>query len=214
MTSSFRSERVEHLAVAQVLLGEPTRTALAAFLTPRSLSEAARWLDKPLNTVKYQWQKLLKLGLLQPVDPQSTDFRHTRRYLARATSYFIPYELTPAEWPQEILELLHRDWETQLNKGLIRASQTALRERGLWGVQVVQSGSELLLEHAVWSAGDWNFTRPDAPAVLDLLTELQLDYADAKALQDELLKLISRYRKKGGSQVYLLRLGLTPVAGA
>lgn len=209
MVQEIRTEQVKHREVAGTLLDERRRTVLAAFLTPTTLSTAARHLNQPLNTVKYHLQKLLHLGLLGPVAVAEDEEAGPPKYVACATRFFVPYALTPAHWPQEMLELMHQGWERQLQAALLHSAQQEVEKRGLWGVQIVQSGDSLTLEHAVWSAG-WNFTHPDALAVLDVFDTLSLDYADAKAFQQELLRLVSRYRRKGGAQRHLLRLTLTP----
>lgn len=188
---------------AQLLLSSRSRRTLAAFLEARRLSEAAALLGQPLNTVKYHLKRLLEMGLVAatPDDP--------RQFQAVADSFFIPYEQLPAHWPEELLGLLHQDWEARLAHALVTQAERALNERGLWGVQVVRRSDELVFEHAVWHAS-WNFTREEAPAVLDLFDTLQLDYQDAKAFQQDLLELISQYRKKGGSQTHLIRVALAP----
>lgn len=209
MVQKIRTEQVTHRAVAEALLDERRRTVLAAFLRPTTVSAAARHLNRPLNTVKYHLQKLLHLGLLRLAAVAEGQEAGPTKYVACATHFFVPYALTSAHWPQEMLELVHQDWERQLQAALLHSAQQEVEKRGLWGVQIVQSGASLTLEHAVWSAG-WNFTHPDAPAVLDMFDTLSLDYADAKAFQQELLQLVSRYRRKGGAQAHLLRLTLTP----
>lgn len=189
-------------AAAQALLNAKSRRTLAAFLTPRSLSEAARDLDQPLNTVKYQLRRLLSCGLLLPEEGRPP------RYRAAQVQFFVPYELTSAHWPQEVLSELHLAWDNQLAGALLAAAEEGLIEHGLWGVQVVPRAQTLRVEHAVWHAAEWNFTAPDAPAILDAFDTLQLDYADAKRFQTELMQLIARYRALGGSQPHLLRLTL------
>ena len=37
-------------------------------------------------------------------------------------------------------------------------------------------------------------------------------YPDAKALQRELFALLLRYQRKGGSQRYVVRMGMAPIA--
>jgi hypothetical protein len=51
----------------------------------------------------------------------------------------------------------------------------------------------------------------DAPATVNLWSELTLDFADAKAMQHELFEVYKKYTKKTGGQRYLLRLGCVPI---
>lgn len=208
MEQTFRSssQQVTDTEVASALLDTRSRLVLSAFLTPTSLSAAARDLGRPLNTVKYQWQKLRRLGLLKMV----CDGRPPL-YQAEGESFFIPYELTPAHWPQDMLQLLHTEWNRRMDTALLSTAEDEARRHGVWGMQVRRQENALTLEHAAWSAG-WNFTRPQAPAVLDLLGELSLDFEQAKALQRDLLQLLAQYRRKPGSQPHLIRLTLTPAS--
>ena len=56
-------------------------------------------------------------------------------------------------------------------------------------------------------------TKPDDPAILSGFGFLELDFANAKALEKDLEALIKTYEKKQlkNAQSYIYRIGLTPV---
>ncbi len=201
-------------AQAAALLEQTTLLILAPFVkTERSASSVAAELEMPLNSLMYQIRRLLELELLCISRSESRAGRAIKYYQAVAKVFSIPYQLTPAETPEVLLMEETMPRQKRLIRHLVRASQEVLDQRGesVWGVQVALEADRLVVRNAVGPDSDWNFLDPTAPAILDYWAEdIQLEFADAKAMQAELCHLIERYRAKSGRRGYIIHAAMAP----
>ena len=210
-----RELRVETPEAARRLLEPATLKVLSPFVgRSRAASEVARELRVPLNTLLYQLNRLLEVGLIEVVGEVRRAGRAMKRYQAVADTFLLPYAVTPAETPEVLLAQEHAPRQAKLIQGLVRAAYNELGARGerVWGVRVGLEGGRLTVRNAIGPESSWNFLGASAPALVDLWAEdVTLDFAEAKALQKELCDLFGRYRAKKGQQSYIVRLGMAPL---
>lgn len=178
--------------------------------TARSVGEAAEATgDKP-NTVLRRAQRLVRLGLLEVAEVVPRRGRPVRRYRTTADVFFVPFEATGAETLEAVMAERDAYWERTLRRNVVRAR---LETMGTWGTRIYRDGrGRLQVQTAV--APDENVTLldPDLPAALSAWRDrLELDFADAKALQRELFELVQRYSRLRGAQRYVVHVGLAPV---
>lgn len=213
---SSRELRVTQPGNARALLEPATLEVLSPFVgRERTAAEVARKLEMPLNSLLYKVKALLALGLLEVSREERRAGRSVKHYRAIAEAFFLPYEVTPAETPEALLAQEHAPRQQRFVRALVQTAAELLDARGepVWGVQVGLEGGRLVVRNTIGPDSSWNFLDPDAPALVDLWAEdITLDFSDAKALQKELCDLLGRYRAKRGSQGYMVRLGLAPLA--
>ena len=183
----------------------------------RSLQQISDALGWPINTSKYQLERLCQAGLVICTRQEARAGRAIRFYRAIASQFFVPYAFTPAMNPATLLE---QEYAAKAKRFAYNLTATALKARAEqgefdWGVRFSLENGKVRQHAALEEAAHWNFLSDDDPALIDVWDEgLMLNREDAKALQLELCDLIGRYRAKGGDTPYTLRLGLTPEENA
>ena len=181
--------------------------------TERSLQQISDALEWPINTGKYQLERLCQAGLVTCTREEARAERAIRFYRAIAAQFFVPYAFTPAMNPATLLE---QEYAAKAKRFAHNLTMTALKARADqgefdWGVRFSLENGKIRQHAALEEAAHWNFLSDDDPAVIDVWDEgLMLSREDAKALQLELCQLIGCYRVKTGDGPYTLRLGLTP----
>lgn len=199
---------------ARLLLSAGTRAHLAPFLgEARSVSEVAAATGAKANTVLRRVQRFVAAGLLAVVAEQPRRGRPIRRYRAVADVFFVPFEASAAADLDAALAEREASVARLLRRSVVRARQDAI---GTWGTRIYRDDRGQVQVHmAVRPEADVAPLDPDGPAVLSAWRDgVTLDYADAKALQRELVALLERYEGKRGAQRYVLHLGLAPVAAS
>ncbi len=199
--------RIERQEIAS-LLADP---AILRFLAPfvgreSSASDAARVLDVSLNRLLYWLRRFEKLELVQLV---SSDSR-VKRYRSVADVFFVPFKATQLETAEAMLEQWNLVWQPIFYKNLVRSLSDLSTD---WGVRLEPSEDGLLsVSLANSPQNNWNYFDLDAPPFIDgWITNLYLDFEDAKALQREVLYLYLRYAAKGGKQRYMARVSFAPL---
>jgi hypothetical protein len=215
---------VVHDAVTQTVIHNPEAAALL-FQTKslellgvlveqeRSLQEMSDLLAWPLNTCKYQLERLCAVQLVHCTRKEPRAGRPIRYYQATDHTYFVPYVLTPAITPAILLEQEYLPKTKRFVENISRAALEArvARDGFHWGVRFSQVNGKMRQRAALEEVERWDFLAPHDPPLIDVWNEdLTLAPEDAKALQLELCALINHYRSKAGPRSYTLRLGLTP----
>lgn len=198
--------RIEREEIAS-LLADPT---VLRFLAPfvgreSSASEAARALDVSLNRLLYWLKRFEKLKLVQLV---SSDER-VKRYRSVADVFFVPFKATKLETAEAMLEQWNSVWQPIFYKNLVQS----LTDLSLdWGIRFETTEDGLLnVSLANSPQNNWNYFDSDAPPFIDgWVTNLYLDFEDAKALQREVLYLYLRYAAKSGKQRFMARVSFAP----
>lgn len=196
---------------ADVLTRPTTLHQLAPFLgRALSVTQAARETGAKPNTTLRRVQRFLKLGLLEVAAEAPRAGRATKLYRASAEVFFVPFEVTHAESLEAALAERDAYWERLLRRNVVRGRREAL---GNWGTRFYRDArGRLQVQTAVTPDVNATTLDPDACATLSLWRDqLQLDFADAKALQREMFALVQRYQKRTGAQRYVVRMGLAPV---
>lgn len=196
---------------AEALMDPARLRHLAPFLgRERSVGEAAAETGERPNTVLKRVQRLQALGLLVVARALPRRGRPVKLYRASADLFFVPFEATGAESLEAALAERDAYWERLLRGNVVRSRMEAL---GSWGTRIYRDArGRLQVQTAVTPEENATTLEDDAPAVLSAWRDsVMLDFADAKALQREMFDLLLRYTQKGGSQRYIVRLGLAPV---
>lgn len=194
---------------ARILANPDVAVFLKPFMRePTTTRRAAEEFKQPIQTMHYRVQQMLQAGLLEVVKTEARRGRPIKHYRATATAFRFPLDLVPPSLLLSLTENLF--WKSQLERGL----QKALGESPYASQMVVYLNGDGLL---IWGSslddlGEGAKTlKPQYPATLNLWTGgLRLDRADAKALQRELWELYERYAHRGGTEKYVMHLGLAP----
>ena len=210
---------IEHPETAALMFQPKSLELLSVLIeTERSLQQISDALEWPINTSKYQLERLCKAELVTCTREEARAGRPIRFYRAVASQFFVPYAFTPAMNPATLLE---QEYAAKAKRFAHNLTTTALKAREAqhelnsgefdWGVCFSLENGKIRQHAALEEAAHWNFLSDDDPALIDVWEEgLMLSREDAKALQLELCHLIGRYRAKTGDDLYTLRLGLTP----
>ncbi|MFC4638653.1 ArsR/SmtB family transcription factor [Deinococcus hohokamensis] len=211
MTGPFSgSVTVQDERAAQALLDPRTPRLLEAFWTaPRSVSDVASALGMSLDSLLYRVRRLEQLSLLQHTDTRERRGRPIKLYRAAAQAFFVPFEATPYETLEAYLAEVERDVAGFVRRNVARTLEATGAH---WGLRVAPGpDGHLQSKLAVCADHDWTMT-PEGPALLSFVyPALQLDFADAKALQAELMAVFSRYAGREGAGTYVCQMVLCPV---
>ena len=211
--------RIEDPRAAQVLANLEQLKYLRPFLSETlSASKAARAAGVRLDTMLYQIERLIALGLLLPTPVPSGSGRVVKTYRAIAEQFILPFTALQAETLLELFIQHDSLRRAELGRGLIQA---VVGEGGGWHVRVYRhpSGSldwEAAPDHdPSWRQED--LLKADAPAAWYTNATVSLTYQEAKALQLDLVRLYMTHIERAagsdqpGGARYTLQLGLVPL---
>lgn len=132
-----------------------------------------------------------------------------KTYQATAAGYFVPFQATTQVSLASYLAAAEEQVNAELREHMVRVLEEAHQD---WGLRLTPGPEGVL--HARLAAGpDRDLERsPDAPPFLSFVYPyLQLDFPDAKQLEQEVLEVFQKYTQKTGGQRYVWRLSLLPV---
>ncbi len=198
---------------AAAYLANPQR---AVFLYPfigreRTATEVARTYKVNIKSLLYQISRMIELGLLCVSNIEARRGSPIKHYRATADAFFVPHEATGAETLEDMVNL----WSVSLQPLFLQSYARALeRVSAHWGVRISRDENGLLhISPATSPQTDWNMFEPDAPVVMEgWLTDLRLDFEDAKAFQFELAALYLKYANRNGATRYIGRIAMAPMS--
>lgn len=185
----------------RTLLNHKQRQAFRPFMRQTvSVSEAASLVGESINTMLKRVQRWLEYGLLIETEP--------KRYTAAAHSFFVPQSVIARLDLEQLLKQLDAFEADIMRRGQLEA---ALQVDD-WGLRfTLDNDQDWNIQPARTGMQPWNYKAPDAPAILAETNLLELEFADAKALQQELMEVVRRYLNRSGNGRYIVRLGMAPV---
>lgn len=185
----------------RTLLNHKQRQAFRPFMRQTiSISEAASLVGESINTMLKRVQRWLEYGLLIETQP--------KRYTAAGQSFFVPQSVIARLDLEQLLEQLDAFEAGIMRRGQLEA---ALRVDD-WGLRfTLDNDQDWNIQPARTGMQPWNYKAPDAPAILAETNVLELEFGDAKALQQELMDVVRRYLHRSGDGRYIVRLGMAPV---
>lgn len=203
-------QRVEEPGSARALISAKTTNFLIPFmLAEHSTASAAKELKVRLNTMAYWVGRLQQMGLVQPTCLKKRGGRAVQHYRASADAFFVPFARMGAASLEDIFGQLMQPFERAFTQSLV----ALLAEPGTdWGVCLSAPGGRPTYVIADERGNrPLNSRQPASSAATNRWQRLQLDFADAKSLQQELLELLDRYGDKKGSQGYIVHLASVPL---
>jgi hypothetical protein len=190
----------------RTLLNHKQRQAFRPFMRQSiSISEAATLVGESLNTMLKRVQRWLEYGLLIEATGSAGQ---SKRYTAAAESFFVPQGVIARLDLEQLLEQLDAFEANVMRRGQLEA---ALQVDD-WGLRFTLGTDQSWdIQPARTGMNPWNYKAPDAPAILAETNVLELEFADAKALQRELIEVVRRYLNRSGDGRYIVRLGMAPL---
>ena len=198
-------------AVRTLLSHKQRRAFLPFMLRAQSVAGAARAVGEAPNTMLKRVRRWLGYGLLCEAEPYGPGQKRyqSKRYRAAALSFFVPQQVIGRLDLEALLEQLDAHEAALMRRGQLEAVLLTL---GDWGLRFTPQGDQdWSIQPARTGLHAWRYDAPDAPAILLETDLLDLSFADAKALQRELLALVRRYAGRAGEKQYLVRVGLSPL---
>ena len=199
---------------AKVLIAEQKNRFLEPFMIgEKTLKDAAEVLGVKLNTLHYQVQKLMGLGLLEVAREEPRNGRAQKVYSATAERFVVPFHVTPSETLGALLQNLDQDSRLRFHDEI---AQALFQRAPAWAIHVFADASQGVTVAIAPEHHDGvtlkELLAPTSPAVWFEEGEIKLSFDDAKRFQRELYELTRRYKERSQSkgQTYLMRLGLTP----
>jgi hypothetical protein len=194
----------------RTLLNHKQRQAFRPFMRQSiSISEAASLVGESLNTMLKRVQRWLEYGLLiEMTGSAGPATGQPKRYTAAAESFFVPQSVIARLDLEQLLKQLDAFEADIMRRGQLEA---ALRIDD-WGLRfTLDNDQDWNIQPARTGMQPWNYKAPDAPAILAETNVLELGFADAKALQRELMDVVRKYLNRSGDGRYIVRLGMAPV---
>lgn len=194
-----------------------TTIGLLGYLRPflrreRSVTAAAAMLGVDANRVLHRVRRLEKLGLLRVSRLEPRAGRPIKHYRAVADEFFVPHEAVSDRTLEEVMLAIDEGLRHLFYESYAAVLRGEVAFEG-WGWRVFGGEDERLIVEFAAGPGEPLDTLADhSPALVDHWGMLALSFPEAKALKGELEALWRRYRTGSGGSMYLVRLGLTPMA--
>lgn len=207
---TYKVQRVDEVSCAKALITAKTASFLIPFMQrEHSTASAAKQLRVRINTMAYWIRRLQQMNLICPTYLEKRGGRAVQHYRASADAFFIPFARMGAASLEEIFNQLMQPFENAFTQSLV----ALLAEPGTdWGVCLsTPEGRPTYIIADEKGNRPLNSRKPLSSAATQRWQRLQLDFADAKAFQRELLELLDRYEGKKGSQGYIVHLASVPL---
>ncbi|WP_061298320.1 hypothetical protein [Herbidospora cretacea] len=209
--SSSSRQTLTTAAAAHILLRPDERRFLEPFMgRERGTAEAAREVGVTVEQMAYRVRALSAKGLLEIAGRRPRKGRAIVVYRA-AAEIRASLGLLPEADIHHLFDLVDQGTRTAFLAALARqAGRAGLLD---WVIRCRREGDQVHLDMTP-SEGDWNPTtllNEAAPAVLFNWAPLALDAQQAKALQRELMEVLSRLPVSTSAPTHLLGLFLTSV---
>ncbi len=210
-------------AAAAFLVHDSNRRYLRPFLEKEaSVSAAAEELGEPIESVYYRVRRMLELDILEVTREEPRAGRPVKYYRSAGEGLFVPFAVTGAATTEEITLASNAELDGRLVRGQMVAMREEFEDHGRWGYRLFRDDSGgTHYDFAPANAPDSfdlleHLRKPLSPAVMSAWVQMPLRREDAKALQQELIELTSRYRGKATgndplARNYLLRVALAPL---
>ena len=191
---------VSSLEVAKVLSQMESVQQLRHFMTAEGATVSAFAKMQGWSPLKaYRRVKSFEaLGLLRVCRTEKRAGRAVRHYRCPHRQYFLPASLLSLE---AYLRESFQPHEGQIKQELAEAAQSG--QNPVAGLLVGAFGDGVALLPADRNGHPWAPDAPQSPAMFYGIGPLFLDYAQARALQEELQDLFGRYGQQAGSARYL-----------
>ena len=198
---------LENQAACALIADRAERRWLAPFLAEeRSIGQVAAQLEVSATKLYKRVTKLLSLGLLRVTRTEPRAGKAVRYYRATAENFLIPFRVYPPDFIHAANRALY---DNAFKLALERLYFEQRFVENDWGVRVALAPSGDTYLQIVTDNGEvWDYLAPDAPVVASGWNPLWLEPEDAKALQHEMVGLLTKYLGKRGSRAYLSGLFL------
>ncbi len=198
---------LESRAAAAFLVEPKNLRLLDPFLqNEQSIAQFATQLELNPNAAFKIVKKLETLGFITCTKEIMRRGKPIKLYQATAPAFFVPFTHIPAE--HFIAEITKSNWETMLSAMNKLFSEGRLIEEGYGAITSHTPNGRIMLTPAKANGELWDASAPDFPAFAAAWLRLKLSFADAKALQTDLVKLYSSYLERDGSGDYLMGIFL------
>jgi hypothetical protein len=179
----------------------------SAFLQPTTITGAARSLNIPASTLKYQLDKLVHWGVIEMSTKEG-------KIYSASKNIFIPFASTSAESLAALLRYIHERSSAALSEDLARAwlHHAPALSNGGFCLQADDDG-RWNLEYSLDPPPDLHFLQAEMVDTWDSWTTLHLEHHHAQQLRQELRAVWQRWLEVGkhpraNAVGYTLRLGL------
>jgi hypothetical protein len=199
--------RLEDIRACAFISDRAQRHWLTPFIDQeRSVGDAARVSKVDATAMYKRVQRMLGLGLLRETRSEARAGKPIRYYRSVARTFFIPYRVFPPEHVNLANRVLYQEAFQRALERLYREEYFVERDLGVRTVLAPSGDSYLQI---VTSTGEvWDYLSDDAPIIAAGWNPVWLNPEDAKALQRELVALLTKYLDKRGSRAYLTGLFL------
>ena len=220
MNQLWRCETEAHLTITQPEVARAlTKLQTARLLEPfmkreRTLSEAAGELGVKLPALLYHVERFIACRLLEVVREVPRKGRALKVYRSTAEQFFVPFQLTPSETLERLLNELTAHETGRFQREIARTLQHI---SPTWGLHIALGDNGVAFSLTPDERGETTpyldvILGPNAPAIISIQGTVHLDFQTAKALQGELHELYKRYSQhQADGQLYAYQFGLTPL---
>jgi hypothetical protein len=198
---------LETNAAAEFLV-EPKNLGLIDLFLQHELSvkEFSERSNLTANAAFKMVRKLETLGIIYCSQEIVRRGKPIKMYKATAPAFFVPFTHIPAE--HFIGEITRSNWEEMLRSMHHLFSEGRLIEEGYGAITARFPNGDLMLAPANAKGELWDNSSMDSPALVASWLRFKLSFKQAKALQNDLVKLFSSYQEHDGGGEYLMGIFL------
>lgn len=206
-------QQVHNPKAVRVLTNATTREILSHFmLKADSIKNVAEKLGQPINTVHHHVKQFLALELIKVVRTQPRRGRSIKYYQSIAQGFFVPFVATTSQGLSGFVRQQLQPYLNDFLDCLAAAGSTLIQDINQAGLRIYDAGGFINTDLTPRGQGfDFaEFLTPEAPAIISTILPMKLTREAAKVLQLEMMQLFEKYSVLGGTEDYVIHLGLTP----
>ena len=199
--------RIDDPNAAKMLTDPQNAIYLSPFLAQENTVKGAATELNISELKMYRWvSKLINLGLLSFIKIERRRGKPIKHYRSIAKAFFVPFDLTPADTFEALLQQYDNHWQSRLLHGLDKS--------------IKPSGIGMCLFRDAEGNLRTLFTKDPLDSTPDLVddnlsrwAELKLSHQQALELKQKMIDLFNHYSHNdhSGGRSYILRMALAPI---
>ncbi len=206
-------QKIESAKAIRLLMNSTTQEILKpCMLSSQTIKSIAEQLSMPINAVHYHMQQLLAAQLIHISHFKTRRGRSIKHYKSTATGFFVPFVATKSDGLKSFVQQQMQPYLLEFMGLVATAGATLIQDINQVGMRIYDAGGYVHIDLSPrgQSFDFAEFLYPDAPALMSSIVPIRLGKENAKKLQLEMLELLEKYLALGGTEDYVVHIGLAP----
>ncbi len=212
--STIQWRTITEARAVKLLLDPKMREFLSPFLLqPYSAKRIAQHCDISLNAAHHRMGQLerAELIIVEHLEPRAG--RTIKHYRATAKGFFVPFTASSSDGLAGFMRAQLIPMYEHFYELLAKAASALIDDVCEVGFRVYDAGGYVSSDFTPQGHSFQileTLLQPDTPAIMVSFMPLKLSEDHAKSLQHEIVALLEKYAVLGGTNSYVIHVGMTP----